>query len=128
MAKRRNTLKQIPVIIKDRAGNVQDDLQGFVDESAVRAIDEDIDAMYKNISNDNIRSGLDPRKIRNVRIKDAEIGTGETAIQHSLGIVPYDYRVIMKNSSAWYQTREPDAQFLYLAGTAAVTADIIIEG
>lgn len=104
------------------------DLEAFVEDGAVRAINEDFDGIHKNITNVNLKKGIDPSKLRNNRRNNIVIATNETPISHKLGVVPYDYRVIMKNSSAWYQTKAPDSQNLYLAATAVVTADIIIEG
>lgn len=139
MAGRRNILKEMKVSLRLKSG-VGDmplsrlrlsDLEAFVDDNSVRAINEDLDGLHKNITNDNVRQGLQPNKLRHRRFNNMTIGTTETVIAHSLGVVPYDYRVIPKGSAGWFQTRDPDPQNLYLivaSGTDPVTADIIVEG
>lgn len=136
MPKRKNILKEVKVRIKVRDGKeglplaklTVEDLEAVVDDTSIRAINEDLDGLHKNLSNDNIRYGVDANKIRNFRTNNVVLATDETVVPHSLGVRPYDYRVIMKGSSAWWQTREPDSKNIYLAATGAVTVDILVEG
>jgi len=127
MAKRINKIKEAKVVIK-RNGQVQDDLEAVVDDNVIRAINEDLDSLYRNIWNDNIRSGIDPKKIRHAKVTNVLIGTSETPVRHALGVKPHTYNVILRGSSAWWQTKEPDNMNVYIAATESVSADIIVEG
>ncbi len=139
MGQRRNNLKEMKVNLRLRQGSGDmplsrlklSDLEAFVEDGAVRAINEDFDGIHKNITNDNIRPGIDPSKVRHSRFNKVVIATDETVVAHSMGRIPYDYRVVMKATGGWYQTRDPDPQNIYIAvaaGTDSVTADIIVEG
>jgi hypothetical protein len=139
MAQRRNILKDMKVKIRLKEGKGDmplsrlrlSDLEAFVDENSVRAINEDFDGLHKNVTNENLKQGIDPTKIRNNRFNNVVIATDETVIAHSMGVIPYDFRVVMKGTGGWYQTRDPDTQNIYIAvaaGTDSVTADIIVEG
>ncbi len=139
MVKRRNILKEMKVNLRLRQGSGDlplsrlrlSDLEAFVDSEAVKSINEDLDGVHRGIANENIVQGLSPSKLLHRRINNVVIATDETVVAHSLGKVPYDYRVVMKATGGWYQTKDPDPQNVYIAvaaGTDSVTADIIIEG
>lgn len=136
MAKRRHHLGTIDIKVtrKDRKndepiGDLKlEDLEFTIDEKAVAAINEDFDNLHRNIRDENIRE-VSARKIKNSVITSVAIATDVTIIPHTLGIVPHDYRVTpLGSDTAWYQSKAPDANNVYLVAPTAMTANIIVEG
>lgn len=136
MARRQHSLKDVSVTITRKDGRSDQpigtllvtDLEAEVDPASIAAIEQDIDGLHRNIGNENIVRGIGSEKIKQVLSRSVVIGTDEVTIAHGFGYAPNFYHVIHKSSVVPYQSREPDSNNIYLIATAAVTADVKIEG
>jgi hypothetical protein len=121
MGKRRHKLGDVAVIQAP-------DGTMIVDPDAIAAINEDIDNLYRNIQNENIRPGIEATKIRHHVEENVALGTDEAAVPHNLGVVPLEWGAMVKGDGYVYQTKDSDSNFVYLKANTAVTADVIVKG
>ena len=134
MAKRRGRTPEFEVTVtrKDRLQDEKigelklDDLEFKISPEAVTELNESIDNLHRNIQDENIRS-VSAKKIKQVKREGQSITTDETKISHGLGSTPHRYFVTPKSNGVWWETRQQDANFIYLQASAAMTADIISE-
>lgn len=59
-------------------------------------------------------------------IRGVSIGTSETAIVHGLSSAPLAAVPILRANVSVWQTRDPDAKFLYLAASSATSIDVAV--
>jgi hypothetical protein len=119
MGKRRHKLGEVLVI--DVGGVMQ------VDPDAVAAIDEDIDNLYRNIQNENLRPGIEATKIRHHVESGVALTTDEAAVPHNLGVVPLEWAAVGNAAQIIYESKDSDSSFVYLKADGNVTARVIIK-
>jgi Icc-related predicted phosphoesterase len=115
MAKRRHYYTNIALV------------NGNLDPEFVAALNNDIDELYRNISDENVVQ-ISVTKIISRRQNNITISTTETQIPHLLGRVPQVLTVIPKNNATWWQVKDPDSAYIYLQASSDLVADIIVQG
>ena len=120
MAKRRTGLNSISVTDT-----------GTMDPFDLAALTEGIDELYRNISNENIRTGsLSADRLKMKKHTDIVLSDSATTnIPHGLGVTPKLIIVVPKGSTRWWQTKEPDQNYIYLQSLVAdIKHDIVVIG
>ena len=119
----------MPVEILRADGTPDPNLTGVVKDDVVRALNEDLELVNRQIGDDGIGQGLNPSKLRNFKATGIVLTTDQVQVQHGLGVTPHWYYVIPKTAGNWLEAREPDSQFVYVkTSTGSQTVDILIEG
>lgn len=104
--------------------------EGQLDPHAIAALKESTDELYRNISNENIRTNsIDARKLRSVKLKDVKLYQNQVnRVPHGLGTVPYFYIMIPQDNLIWYEEKEPDKNYLYLRTSGTKEYHILVFG
>jgi hypothetical protein len=124
---RRHRITELPVEIRDENGMVVEGLTAQVDIQHVAALDEDLDEV-RRIRVAQIQDNIPSSKIVKRRVNDVNLSSDERAVPHAFGYVPDEYSVIVRGDGYWYESREPDTQYVYLKANTDVVADVIIKG
>ena len=58
--------------------------------------------------------------------RGVSIGTDETPVAHGLRSTPVGAVLVPKSDCRWWQTKDPDAKYVYFAASSTVSSDVVV--
>ena len=90
-----------------------------LDDGSPLIIDQEIDKLYDDVNNDNVRDDtLLFQKLKRV-VVTATVGASEVGVVHGLGSIPAQIMITMTSTGMVWESIDPDIKKVYLTADGA---------